>query len=156
MALDKTNLATIEKMWRREVEAAATYRHLAAREADSKRKHILNRLADQEEHHATRWAERIVAATGRAPDRKAVEHGVSWFQRISDPHVVLQRLEQEENQVEAEYDQLMQRLSDPADRQIAEEAKFEERGLTYDVLGVFASINAGKLKLKERSNRNEL
>jgi vacuolar iron transporter family protein len=127
MALDKTNLATIEKMWRREVEAAATYHHLADREADARRKDILKRLADQEEHHAARWAERILAATGRAPDRKVVEHGVSWFQRISDPHVVLQRLEQEENQVEAEYDQLMQRLSDPADRQIAEEAKFEER-----------------------------
>ena len=127
MALDKTNLATVENMWRREVEAAATYRHLANREADLRRKDILNRLADQEEHHAARWAERIVAATGRTPDRKAVEHGLSWFQRISDPHVVLQRLEQEENQVEAEYDQLMQRLSDPADRQIAEDAKFEER-----------------------------
>ena len=29
MSLDKTNLATVEKMWRREVEAATTYRHLA-------------------------------------------------------------------------------------------------------------------------------
>jgi|GEM_PF-6126292 len=26
MAIDKTNLATVQKMWRREVEAAATYR----------------------------------------------------------------------------------------------------------------------------------
>ena len=29
MAIDKMNLATVEKMWRREVEAAATYKHLA-------------------------------------------------------------------------------------------------------------------------------
>ena len=126
MAIDKTNLATVEKMWRREVEAAATYRHLAARDPDPKRKDILNRLAEQEEHHAARWSERIAAATGHVPDRKAVEHGLSWFQRISDPHVVLQRLEQEENQAEAEYEQLMARLSDPADRQIAEDAKNEE------------------------------
>ena len=127
MALDKVNLATVEKMWRREVEAASTYKHLANREHDPRRKDILMRLADQEEKHAARWSERITAATGRVPDRKEVERGLSWFQRISDPNVVLQRLEQEENKAEDEYNQLMARLSDPADRKIAEEAMLEER-----------------------------
>jgi VIT1/CCC1 family predicted Fe2+/Mn2+ transporter/rubrerythrin len=125
--MDKANLATVEKMWRREVEAATTYRHLANRETDPKRRDILVRLAEQEEKHAARWAERIAAATGRQPDPKEVERGLSWFQRISDPSVVLHRLEQEENKAEAEYDQLMSRLNDPADRQIAEDAMLEER-----------------------------
>src|SRR5436305_6914644 len=84
------------------------------------------KLANQEEHHAARWAERIAAATGHHPDRREVERGLSWFQRISDPNVVLSRLEQEENRAEAEYDQLMARLTDPEDKRIAEEAKFEE------------------------------
>ena len=127
MPIDKVNLATVEKMWRREVEAASTYKHLANREHDPKRRDILLRLADQEEKHAERWSERIAAATGRAPDRKEVERGLSWFQRISDPNVVLQRLEQEENKAEEEYNQLMARLSDPADRKIAEDAMLEER-----------------------------
>src|SRR6476661_3660804 len=127
MSLDKMNLATVEKMWRREVEAAATYKHLANREPDQKRKDILMRLADQEDKHAARWSERIATATGRVPDRKEVERGLSWFQRISDPNVVLQRLEQEENKAEDEYNQLMARLRDPADRKIAEEAMLEER-----------------------------
>ena len=127
MAIDKVNLATVEKMWRREVEAASTYRHLANREQDPKRKDILLRLAEQEEKHAARWSERIASATGRVPDRKEVERGLSWFQRISDPNVVLHRLEQEENKAEEEYNQLMARLSDPDDRKIAEEAMFEER-----------------------------
>jgi VIT1/CCC1 family predicted Fe2+/Mn2+ transporter/rubrerythrin len=126
MALDKVNLATVEKMWRREVEAATTYRHLAERQSDPKRRDILMKLSNQEEHHAARWAERIAAATGRHPDRHEVEKGLSWFQRISDPNVVLHRLEQEENRAEAEYDQLMARLSDPADRRIAEQAKVDE------------------------------
>jgi len=125
--IDKANLATIQKMWRTEVEAAATYRHLAGREHDPKRRDILVRLAEQEEKHASRWSERIKAATGRAPDPEEVRRGLSWFQRISDPSVVLLRLEQEENKAEAEYDELMTRLSDPDDRRIAEEAKFEER-----------------------------
>ena len=68
MAIDKVNLATVEKMWRREVEAATTYRHLAERERDPKRRDILMRLAEQEDNHAARWAERIAAATGRRPD----------------------------------------------------------------------------------------
>src|SRR5580765_8378690 len=127
MPIDKVNLATVEKMWRREVEAATTYKHLADRERDAKRKDILLRLAEQEENHASRWAERITDATGRVPDRKEVERGLSWFQRISDPNVVLHRLEQEENKAEAEYQQLLARLSDPVDRQIAEEAMHEER-----------------------------
>lgn len=79
------------------------------------------------ENHAARWAERIAAATGKAPDRKAVEKGLTWFQRISDQSVVLHRLEQEENRTEADYDQLMARLVDPADRKIAEDAKLDER-----------------------------
>ena len=127
MAIDKVNLATVEKMWRREVEAASTYKHLANREQDPRRRDILLRLAEQEDKHAARWSERIAAATGRVPDRKEVERGLSWFQRISDPNVVLQRLEQEENKAEDEYNQLMARLSDPADRKIAEEAMLEER-----------------------------
>src|ERR687886_1087391 len=127
MAIDKVNLATVEKMWRREVEAATTYRHLANRERDSSRRDILLRLAQQEDNHAARWSERIEAATGRAPDPEDVRRGLSWFQRISDPNVVLHRLEQEETKAEAEYDDLMARLSDPTDRRIAEEAMLEER-----------------------------
>jgi VIT1/CCC1 family predicted Fe2+/Mn2+ transporter/rubrerythrin len=127
MAIDKINLATVEKMWRREVEAAATYRHLADREADPRRKDILTRLAQQEEIHAARWSERIALTTGHAPHPQDVERGLTWFQRISDPNVVLHRLEQEENKAEEEYDHLMSKLSDPTDRQIAEEAMYEER-----------------------------
>src|SRR3954447_1161660 len=122
MSLDKMNLATVEKMWRREVEAAATYKHLANREPDQKRKDILMRLADQEDKHAARWSERIAASTGRVPDPQEVERGPAWFHGIFDPNVVLHRLEQEENKAEAEYDQLMQRLSNPTDRQIAQDA----------------------------------
>src|SRR6185436_17295369 len=121
------SLATVEKMWRREVEAAHTYKLLAEREHDHRRRDLLLRMAHQEDKHAARWAERIQLATGKAPDPKAVERGLNWFQRVGDPNVVLHRLEQEENRAEAEYDQLLSRLKDPADRKIAEEAMLEER-----------------------------
>ena len=57
--MDPVNLETVRKMWRREVEAATTYRHLADRETDAQRKNILLRLAEQEDNHATRWAEGV-------------------------------------------------------------------------------------------------
>lgn len=135
---DNANLATVETMWRREVEAAHTYKLLAARERDPKRRDLLLRMAEQEDKHAARWAERIVLATGRAPDPAEVERGLTWFQRIGDPALVFQRLEQEETQAEAEYGQLMTRLSNPTDRQIAQEAMVEERDHAA-VLRVLAS-----------------
>jgi rubrerythrin len=127
MALDKVNLATVEKMWRREVEAAQTYKLLAERESDLKRRDILLRLAAQEDKHAARWSERIHAATGRVPDPREIERGLTWCQKIGDPTVVLHRLEQEETKADAEYGELMARLSDPTDKKIAEEAMLEER-----------------------------
>jgi vacuolar iron transporter family protein len=139
--MDKTNLATVETMWRREVEAAHTYKLLAEREHDARRRDILLRLAAQEDKHAARWSERIHAATGRLPDPREVERGLSWFQRIGDPNVVLRRLEQEESKVEAEYDQLMARLSDPADRRIAQDAMLEER----DHAIVLRTLAGGKI-----------
>jgi len=139
--IDRVNLATVEKMWRRDVEAAHTYKLLAGREHDAKRRDILLRLAEQEDKHAARWSERIAQATGREPDPKEVERGLSWFQRIGDPNVVLRRLEQEETKAEAEYDQLMSRLSDPDDRRIAEEAMLEER----DHAVVLRTLAGGKI-----------
>ena len=125
--IDKVNLATVEKMWRREVEAAHTYKLLAARETDPHRQGILLRLAEQEDKHAARWSERIAATTGHVPDPQEIERGISWFQRMGDTNVVLHRLEQEETRAEEEYQGLMERLSDPTDRRIAEEAMLEER-----------------------------
>jgi len=124
---DTTYLETVERLWRREVEAAHTYKLLAERERDPKRRDLLLRLAAQEDTHAARWAERIGQARGAPPDPRAVEARLTWFQRIADPAVVFQHLEHEENRAEAEYDQLIARLDDPADRQIAEQARTEER-----------------------------
>src|SRR6187431_3306928 len=95
---ETANLVTVEKMWRREVEAAHTYKLLAARERDPKRRELLLRMAGQEDKHAARWAERIALATGQAPDPREVEKGITWFQKFGATELVFQRLEQEESQ----------------------------------------------------------
>jgi VIT1/CCC1 family predicted Fe2+/Mn2+ transporter/rubrerythrin len=141
MGIDSINLATVEKMWKREVEAAHTYKLLADRETDPKRRDILLRLAEQEDKHAARWSERIHATTGRVPDPREIERGLTWFQKISDPTVVLHRLEQEETKADQEYGELMARLSDPADKKIAEEAMLEER----DHAVILRTLAGGKI-----------
>ena len=139
--IDKINLATVEKMWRREVEAAHTYKLLAGRETDPKRRDILLRLAEQEDKHAAKWSERIHATTGTVPDPTEVERGLTWFNKIADQTVVLHRLEQEETKADAEYGELMARLSDPNDKKIAEEAMLEER----DHAVILRTLAGGKI-----------
>src|SRR5438874_1743487 len=52
-------LDVIRRNWRAEVETARVYRDLAAREADEKRKGILERMAEAEERHAARWEQKL-------------------------------------------------------------------------------------------------
>ena len=120
-------LQSLDKLWRQEVEAAATYRELGGRDPDPRRRDILRRLAESEERHAARWSERIEAATGRAPDPASIGQPLSWLQKLSDPAVVLHRLEQQENVAEAEYARLTAAFTDPADRAAADEVGREER-----------------------------
>src|SRR5256714_13258975 len=49
----------VKRNWRAEIETAQVYRELAGRETDEKRKGILNRMAEAEERHAQRWAEKL-------------------------------------------------------------------------------------------------
>src|SRR6195256_6443008 len=99
------------------------------------------RLAAQEDKHAARWSERIHATTGRVPDPAEIERGLTWFQKIGDPSVVLHRLEQEETKAEAEYSELLARLTDPRDKKIAEEAMLEER----DHAVILRTLAGGKI-----------
>src|SRR5437868_5075471 len=61
-AREPTNAAIVEVLrhnWRAEKEGAQVYRDLAEAESDVRRRTILLRLAEAEEHHAARWAKRL-------------------------------------------------------------------------------------------------
>ncbi len=121
------HLSAVREMWRREVEAAGTYRVLAGRETDHHRRDILIRLAECEDRHAAKWSERIQKVTGQAPDATTVRSSLRWIERFADQNVILHRLEQEESRIEEDYDKMIGRLKDPEDKRIAEEAMGEER-----------------------------
>src|ERR1700737_2070698 len=127
MAAEPDHVSALREMWRREVEAAATYRILAERESDQRRRAILVRLAECEDRHAASWSGRIQKMTGHPPDSSTVRSSLRWIEKFKDQSVVLHRLEQEESRAEEDYSRLMGRLNDPVDRQIAEQAMGEER-----------------------------
>ena len=51
-AKDRQTIEVAKRNWQAEVETAQTYRDLAQREPDEKRKGILLRMAEAEERHA--------------------------------------------------------------------------------------------------------
>src|SRR4029078_13334425 len=65
----RQTIDVVQRNWQAEVETAQTYRDLAEREHDEKRKGVLLRMAAAEERHAQRWK------------KKHREHG-------EEPHVV--------------------------------------------------------------------
>lgn len=63
----KETVEVVLRNWRAEVETARVYRDLAEREADEKRKGILNRMAEAEERHAARWEQKLTDLGQPAP-----------------------------------------------------------------------------------------
>ena len=57
--------AVLEANWQSEMEDHATYKALAARESDPRRRNVMRGLAAAERHHARLWAEEIAALDGR-------------------------------------------------------------------------------------------
>src|SRR3954469_5711949 len=55
----KQTIEVVKRNWRAEVETAQTYRDLAERERDERRKGVLLRMAEAEERHAQRWETKL-------------------------------------------------------------------------------------------------
>src|SRR5436190_20259040 len=56
-----------KRNWQAEVETAQTYRELAERERDDKRKSVLLRMAEAEDRHAQRWANKLIELGAEQP-----------------------------------------------------------------------------------------
>jgi len=127
MADQTTLVAALRRNWQDEMTSAATYRHLAEREPDERRRGILLKLAETEEEHAARWAERLRALGAPEPDPAAAQIRPSWLARLSDINVTLQRMEDEEDRHVQEYGRMAAALGDPASRKLAEELVQDEK-----------------------------
>jgi VIT1/CCC1 family predicted Fe2+/Mn2+ transporter/rubrerythrin len=89
-------LHALEKSWHHEVEAAATYRTLAERESDPRRRAILQKLVAAEEAHALRWEARIRELGGTVPDASTVKPMLGLTLQVASPEVIYRKLEANE------------------------------------------------------------
>jgi len=94
---DAERKAAIEGLladWRAEIQAAKTYRLLAERERDSKRKQVLYRMAAVEEQHAAKWERRLRELGAEPPPADTIRpRYASRFWQAMGTWAVLRRLE---------------------------------------------------------------
>ena len=121
-------VAALQQNWRREIEGARMYHDLAARESDSNKRGILERLAQAEERHADKW-ERKLAELGAAPPPLTV----TWRDRLQrfvnrgiGTDAALRRMEAAEDQDIARYEAHARAISDVEAAQMLREVRREE------------------------------
>jgi VIT1/CCC1 family predicted Fe2+/Mn2+ transporter/rubrerythrin len=146
MPNDPESIDALKQNWRAEVETARVYRDLAARETDQKRRDILLRMAEAEERHAQRWAQKLTDL-GHAPPVLADSLGQKlnrWWNRMAGLDVAIRRMEAAEDRHEARYRAQSERAlaDDPDAQKFLREAALEEKAHAR-VLNTMAPAAAG-------------
>jgi len=120
MPNDPESINALKHNWRAEVETSRVYRDLAKRETDQKRTSILLRMAEAEERHATRWAQKLTELGMEPPVLKDSlgQRLNRWWNRVAGLDVAIRRMEAAEDRHEARYRAQSERaLADDPDAQ---------------------------------------
>src|ERR1700741_2161180 len=98
--------------WQAEVETAQTYRDLAEREPDEKRKGILLRMAEAEERHAARWEAKLKEFGIERPTLKnTIRRRLNrWWNKVAGANIAIRRMEAAEEKHEAEFREQAERV----------------------------------------------
>lgn len=126
MADTRELLRALEKSWYREMEGAVTYRTLAERERDGRRRDILHKLADAEVGHAEKWAARIRELGGTVPDSSKIKPGLGLALHAASPEVIFRKLEANEERDIAAYQALASVLDEKSQAILRETSADEE------------------------------
>src|SRR5881227_2248149 len=128
---DPESIEALKENWRAELQTARVYRELAEREKDQKRKDILVRMAEAEERHAARWAQKLTELGVPPPELKdSLGQRLSrWWNRMAGLDVAIRRMEAAEDRHEARYRAQSERAlaDDPDAQKFLREAALEEK-----------------------------
>jgi VIT1/CCC1 family predicted Fe2+/Mn2+ transporter/rubrerythrin len=127
-------ISALQRNWRVEMEGSATYRHLAGRESDPRRKAILLRLADGEARHAERWAERLTSLGAPIP-LETPTHG-RWLVDVPGTDAALHRVEQDEEEHIRIYEEQARRFDDGPSLEIIRDAVRDEQSHANTLRGM--------------------
>jgi len=105
-------IEVVKRNWQAEVETAQTYRDLAEREPDEKRKGILLRMAEAEERHAARWEAKLKEFGIERPELKNTlgRRLNRWWNKVAGADVAIRRMEAAEEKHEAEFREQAERV----------------------------------------------
>ncbi|PYI97349.1 MAG: ferritin [Verrucomicrobia bacterium] len=111
----------VTRNWQAEVETAQTYRDLAERERDEKRKGVLLRMAEAEERHAQRWEKKLRDLGAEPPVfKETIARRLNrWWNKIAGAEIAIRRMEATEERQEAQF-------QDQAERAFAGEKDVQE------------------------------
>ncbi|MBI4842282.1 MAG: VIT1/CCC1 transporter family protein, partial [candidate division NC10 bacterium] len=126
MADTRELLRALEKSWYREMEGAVTYRLLAEREKDTRRRDILQKLAAAEVGHAEKWAARIRELGGTVPDASTVKPTLGLTLHAASPEVIFRKLEGNEERDISAY-QALESVMDEKSREILRQTAADEQ-----------------------------
>ena len=96
---------TLRRSWRAESDSARAYRDLAASETDERRRGILLRMAEAEDRHAARWAQKL-GELGEPPPTAQDTPRTRWRRfvaRLVGTEITLRKMEAEEDRQTARY-----------------------------------------------------
>src|SRR5437667_3868810 len=87
-------IEVVKRNWQAEVETAQTYRDLAERERDEKRKSVLLRMAEAEERHAQRWEKKLRDLGAEPPVfRDTIARRLNrWWNKIAGAYMRTHRM----------------------------------------------------------------
>src|ERR1700724_833614 len=101
----RETIEVVTRNWHAEVETAQTYRDLAGRERDERRKGVLLRMAEAEERHAQRWEKKLRdlgEPVPTLPDTIA-RRLKRWLNRALGTEIAIRRMEAAEERHEAQF-----------------------------------------------------
>lgn len=127
--MDSTVIHVLQENWKKEKAGAETYRLLAAREPDERKKIILLNLADAEDQHAKKFESRL-RELGSAPPPSYEE----WFDTLkrwllvrTGTYNAMKRLEAAEDRHSASYNADAAAMPDIQDKDMLHNVEREEK-----------------------------
>ncbi len=122
-------IQNLKQAWRDEMMSALNYRRLAERERNKDRKAILIKMAEAEDKHAVRWAQRLkdLGSDPGTYNETLAERARRWVMLRSSPEVAVRMLEANEAGADSLYETMITQADTKADKKAILEFQKEEK-----------------------------
>ena len=120
----------LQRAWLAEQSSLRIYRDLARHEKNHTRRNVLLKLAESEQQHADRWANRLKELNSPLPpDRESIRQRLwRWILVKTGTDNALKQIENAEDKDEEQYGNLLELALSPADGKAIQTVREDEQG----------------------------